>query len=87
MTAVAGIDLDIPRGKIFAIVGPNGAAKTSLLRVLEMLIPSSSAKRPRGMLFGGSIFARTAAFRSGGYTKRSSCPARLRIHFQLHNRR
>jgi transposase-like protein len=27
-------------------------------------IPSSPAKRLRGMLFGGSIFARTAAFRS-----------------------
>ncbi|WP_418904497.1 ATP-binding cassette domain-containing protein [Cereibacter sphaeroides] len=38
MTAVAGIDLDTLRGKIFAIVGPSGAVKTSLLRVLATLI-------------------------------------------------
>ncbi|WP_096787788.1 ATP-binding cassette domain-containing protein [Rhodobacter sp. CZR27] len=38
MTAVAGIDLDVPRGTIFAILGPNGAGKTSLLRVLATLI-------------------------------------------------
>lgn len=37
MTAVAGIDLDVPRGTIFAILGPNGAGKTSLLRMLSTL--------------------------------------------------
>jgi hypothetical protein len=28
-------------------------------------------------LFGGSIFARTAAFRSNEYAKSSSCPTRV----------
>jgi ABC-2 type transport system ATP-binding protein len=37
MTAVAGIDLDVPRGMIFAILGPNGAGKTTLLRMLATL--------------------------------------------------
>ncbi len=36
-TAVAGIDLDVPRGMIFAILGPNGAGKTTLLRMLATL--------------------------------------------------
>lgn len=37
MTAVAGIDLDVPRGMIFAVLGPNGAGKTTLLRMLATL--------------------------------------------------
>ena len=37
-TAVAGIDLDVPRGMIFAILGPNGAGKTTLLRMLATLL-------------------------------------------------
>jgi ABC-2 type transport system ATP-binding protein len=36
-TAVAGVDLDVPRGIIFAILGPNGAGKTTLLRMLATL--------------------------------------------------
>jgi hypothetical protein len=34
------------------------------------------------MLFGGSIFVRTAAFLSGEYANSSSCPARLSLYFQ-----
>ena len=37
LTAVAGIDLDVPRGTIFAVLGPNGAGKTTLLRMLATL--------------------------------------------------
>lgn len=37
LTAVAGIDLDVPRGMIFAVLGPNGAGKTTLLRMLATL--------------------------------------------------
>jgi ABC-2 type transport system ATP-binding protein len=36
--AVAGIDLDVPRGQIFGILGPNGAGKTTLLRMLATLL-------------------------------------------------
>ncbi|MEW5421644.1 ATP-binding cassette domain-containing protein [Amorphus sp. 3PC139-8] len=37
LTAVDGIDLDVPRGMIFAILGPNGAGKTTLMRMLATL--------------------------------------------------
>src|SRR6478735_851797 len=34
-TAVAGVDLDIPRGEVFALLGPNGAGKTTTVEILE----------------------------------------------------
>lgn len=33
-TAVAGIDLDVPRGEIFGFLGPNGSGKTTTIRML-----------------------------------------------------
>src|SRR5436853_1520545 len=33
--AVAGIDLDVVRGEIFAFLGPNGAGKTTTVEILE----------------------------------------------------
>ncbi len=35
MEAVAGIDLEIKRGEIFAFLGPNGAGKTTTVEILE----------------------------------------------------
>jgi ABC-2 type transport system ATP-binding protein len=34
-----GVDLEIPRGKLFAFLGPNGSGKTTLFRVLSTLAP------------------------------------------------
>jgi branched-chain amino acid transport system ATP-binding protein len=34
-----GIDLDVPGGRLTALVGPNGAGKTTLLRALSGLVP------------------------------------------------
>ncbi len=37
VTAVAGIDLAVPRGTVFAFLGPNGAGKTTTVEILEGL--------------------------------------------------
>ncbi len=40
--ALAGLDLDIPRGSLYGIIGPNGAGKTTTLSVVAtLLLPSS----------------------------------------------
>jgi ABC-2 type transport system ATP-binding protein len=44
LTAVGGIDLDVPRGMIFAVLGPNGAGKTTLLRMLATLLKPDSGE-------------------------------------------
>lgn len=37
--ALAGLDLEVQRGEIFALLGPNGGGKTTLFRLLSTLIP------------------------------------------------
>ena len=40
--ALAGLDLDIPKGSLFGIIGPNGAGKTTMLSVVAtLLLPTS----------------------------------------------
>ncbi len=38
VVAVAGIDLDVPRGSFFGLVGPNGAGKTTTLSMVTGLL-------------------------------------------------
>jgi ABC-2 type transport system ATP-binding protein len=40
--ALAGIDLDVPRGTVLGVLGPNGAGKTTAVKVLTTLIQPDS---------------------------------------------
>ncbi|WP_418606944.1 ABC transporter ATP-binding protein [Georgenia sp. SUBG003] len=42
--AVRGVDLHVRRGEIFALLGTNGAGKTSLLEVVEGLAPATGGR-------------------------------------------
>jgi heme ABC exporter ATP-binding subunit CcmA len=42
--ALAGIDLEVPRGQIVLLRGPNGAGKTTLLRACAGLVPVASGE-------------------------------------------
>jgi len=42
--AVAGIDLEVERGEIFAFLGPNGAGKTTTVEILEGFRARSSGE-------------------------------------------
>ncbi|WP_119344908.1 ABC transporter ATP-binding protein [Facilibium subflavum] len=43
-TILQDINLQVPLGKISAIIGPNGSGKTTLLRILSGLIPPSGGQ-------------------------------------------
>src|ERR1041384_4964153 len=52
--ALDGVSLDVEEGAIVAIVGANGAGKTSLIRTIAgMLRPASGAIRYRGSDIAG----------------------------------
>jgi ABC-2 type transport system ATP-binding protein len=42
VTAVAGLDLDVEAGEIFGLVGPDGAGKTTTLRMLTGILPPTA---------------------------------------------
>ncbi len=74
-TALAGVDLNVPRGKLVALLGPSGSGKTTLLRViagLENPDPDSGRIRfhgedvtdvPAGKRKVGFVFQHYALFR------------------------
>ena len=49
VTAVAGVDLDVSEGVVFALMGRNGAGKSSLIRMLLGLEPITAG---RGTVLG-----------------------------------
>jgi ABC-2 type transport system ATP-binding protein len=50
LEAVAGLDLDVPRGRFFGLVGPNGAGKTTTLAMVTGLLrPDAGHARVDGV--------------------------------------
>jgi ABC-2 type transport system ATP-binding protein len=82
--AVRGIDLDVRRGEIFGLVGPDGAGKTTTMQMLcGILIPTRGQaavagidviKNPNGL--GGLI-----GYMSEGFTLYSSLSVRENLDF------
>jgi ABC-2 type transport system ATP-binding protein len=49
VTALDGLELDVPAGIVFGLLGPNGAGKTTLVRILATLLtPTSGEARVLG---------------------------------------
>jgi len=43
-TVLAGIDLDVAQGTVFALLGPNGSGKTTTVRILSTLLPADAGQ-------------------------------------------
>jgi branched-chain amino acid transport system ATP-binding protein len=64
--ALAGVSLDVPQGEIVAIVGANGAGKTSLIRAIAgMLTPAGGAIRFKDRDIAGLTSAKVCDFGIG----------------------
>ena len=64
--AVDGVDLDIPRGEIFGLIGHNGAGKSTLFKMMLGLVPATQGSiMVGGAQVGGRDFR--AARRHLGY--------------------
>ncbi|HXT58252.1 MAG TPA: ABC transporter ATP-binding protein [Pirellulales bacterium] len=59
-TALAGLDLQVDRGEVFALLGPNGGGKTTLFRLLSTLIPLQQGEI---RVLGYDVARQTAAVR------------------------
>jgi ABC-2 type transport system ATP-binding protein len=57
-TALNGVDLEVKPGEIFGLIGPDGAGKTSLMRIIVSLIEADSGT----VLFMGKDVSRHSAF-------------------------
>ena len=52
-TAVASLDLTIPRGALYGFIGPNGAGKTTSIRmIMSILFPDSGELEVLGRALG-----------------------------------
>ena len=58
--AVAGIDLAVPAGTIYGVLGPSGAGKTTTIRMLATLLRPDAG---RARVFGHDVVAEAAAVR------------------------
>src|SRR4051812_12478247 len=38
VTALSGLDLDVPEGSIYRLIGPNGSGKTTAIKILAGLV-------------------------------------------------
>ena len=88
------IDLDVPRGALGLLVGPSGAGKTSALRALAGIIPSTGAieiaggrvealppeRRPLGWVpQGGGLFPHLTAAGNVELVRAASAPPALEL--------
>ncbi|HEY7271796.1 MAG TPA: ATP-binding cassette domain-containing protein, partial [Actinoplanes sp.] len=53
LQVLKGVDFDVARGSIFALLGSNGAGKTTIVRILTTLLkPDSGTTRVNGFDVG-----------------------------------
>jgi ABC-2 type transport system ATP-binding protein len=81
VTALAAVDLAIPRGQLLALLGPNGAGKTTAARLLLGL---ASPNRGAVRVFGRDPRDADARVRTGAMLQVGRVPEMLRVREHIH---
>ena len=55
--ALKGVDLEVPRGQVLALIGPSGAGKSTLIRCINRLVEPSAGR----VILGGEDITRLGA--------------------------
>lgn len=58
--AVAGVTMTVPRGEVFGLVGPDGAGKSTLIRMLATVLAPTSGD---ALVFGRSVVRESSAIK------------------------
>ncbi|TDK31577.1 ABC transporter ATP-binding protein [Luteimonas terrae] len=74
--ALDGVDLALPAGRVTALLGVNGAGKTTAIEVLLGLQPADAGE---ATLFGRSPFAHDAKAQVGAMLQQTQLPERLTV--------
>jgi ABC-2 type transport system ATP-binding protein len=79
LQAVSELDLEVPRGSIYGLLGPNGSGKTTTLRMIMGIL---SPDRGRVLLFGDDP-GRTRRERVGYLPEERGLYRKMRVHEHL----
>ncbi|MFE0462350.1 ATP-binding cassette domain-containing protein [Kitasatospora sp. NPDC058965] len=60
LTALDGLDFEVPTGSVFGLLGPNGAGKTTVIRILTTILRPSAG---RAEVFGRDVVREAPAVR------------------------
>ena len=78
VTAVAGLDLRVPRGECFGMLGPNGAGKTTTIEMIQgILVPDEGTIEVLGMNWGDH--ERELRERMGTQLQETRLPEKLKV--------
>ena len=84
-----GISFDVRRGEIFGLLGPSGAGKTTLIRILTGQLSHRGSAEIFGIpcsRIGCDLYRRIGAVMdNGGLYERLTCEENLRLHARIHN--
>ena len=77
--ALNGIDLQIPKGRIFGLLGPNGAGKTTLIRIITQILDADSGT----VLFNGQPISADHIYDIGYMPEERGLYKKMRVGEQL----
>ena len=72
ISALHDVSLEVPRGKIVALLGGNGAGKSTTLKAISTMLAGERGKVTKGKIIYEGTMVRNQTFRNGRFRSCSS---------------